>query len=557
MSIAHLKEAGSRAAVQGMPEPISFVPELGRPEPYPVEAWPEVLRDAIRAIEQHVQAPTVLAANSVLGVVAHLAHCRVNAQHIHFDEGMPCSLFQLTLANSGDRKSNCDRLAGKVVYERERAARSAWQEKVKQAENDEPLPFVDGPGPDPRTLYGSDASFSRIVSNLILEQPFASWSTDEGGAFFGGHSMNSESAAATLGGLVKLWDDGAVERDRSRGNADGSGFAYNRRFGISLQAQEVAVRQALANELFREQGFLPRFLFAAAESIAGTRFVTAESQSLRSYSDARLKLFWNRCEQIIQTWPVVPDSHGGLSGLPVLALSPAANAIWRAHYNEWERRQGALENFSGLRPFAGRAGEILRRLATVIAFFTGDDEVSQQTMRAAAALVEYSLSEWRRYLEPVKIPRVVKDSEAAFAWLSAPDKREKWVEFTKDQWGKSGPPKLRLKERRDPVLALLVKHNYLLTSDGRTFFINPRALDVADSEESADRLRNKGFRAEEALRTDAETNVSGNDGAPLSAGIRNSSAVVDGLQTGVSAKSADSAPRLNGGGGSPIVSVTF
>lgn len=556
MSISALKEACNRVEIQEPPEPTPLVPALGKSRPYPIEVWPEIARGAILAIAQHVQAPIVLAANSILATMAHLALCRVNAEHIHFDHGMPCSLFQLTLANSGDRKSNCDRLANKVVQERERVARKAWLERVKQAEHDG-SPSFDEPGADPRTLYGSDASFSRIVSNLILEQPFASWSTDEGGAFFGGHSMSSESAAATLGGLVKLWDDGSVERDRSRGNADGSGFAYDRRFGISLQAQEVAVRQALANELFREQGFLPRFLFAAAESIAGSRFVTEESLGLCSYSDPRLKLFWSRCEKILDTWPATPDSHGGLSGLTVLPLSPAAKSIWCEYYNQWERQQGPMENFSGLRPFAGRAGEILRRLATVIAFFSGNESVSEQTMHAAAALVDYSLSEWKRYLEPLKIPSAVQDAEAAFAWLSTPDKRDKWVEFTKDQWGKSGPPKLRLKKRRDPILALLVKHSYLLTSDGKTFFINPRALVGADPEESAEASSIVGLEPEETLRTDAENCSGTNDPGSRSAGIRISSALEDARQTGVSAESAKSSAHPNGDDKIPIVSVTF
>ena len=533
-----------RAPRAAMPEPL--LPELAPPNPFPMDALPPILRAAAEAIADHVKAPQVLAAHAVIGATAHLAQARVNAPHMHAPDGMPCSLFLLTLADSGDRKSECQRLAFKVVDEAEREGRKQWQgecERIKAAHRGDgkKKPKADAPAmpPDPRTVYASDASFSKIVANFIHGQSYASWSTDEGGQFFGGHSMVSDTRTATLGGLVCLFDKGFAERDRATNNLDGSGFAYGRRLSVLLLAQEIAVRQALADPLLRGQGFLPRFLFASAPSLAGTRFLTPDDLERQSYADARLQRFWARCREIYIEHPVISDEGGSLSP-PVIVMNDAAQSEWLAFYNHTEGAQAPLQELHGLKPFASRAGELARRVATVLAFFERSTVIDGDTMRSACKIVGHSLAEWARYTDAARVDPTAQTAHDLMQWLRAPKRADKWQTFTRDEIGKSGPPAVRSAARRDRVLSLLVERYHLTTADEKRFHIAP----PADFAESAESHIVKGFSSAEDLRTSAENRGTAHGDGAAPAKIRNLPQNVRKLirdHSDLSAQSADSA----------------
>lgn len=461
------------------PDPLPLLPEVEAAAPYPVEALPPLMRDAARAIAEHVQAPLALAGQCVVGAGAYLAQTRVNAPHIHRPDGMPCALFLLTLADSGDRKSECRRLAFKTVDEAEEKARTDHRQACAEitamadskthkereqflAEN--PLPA------DPRTQY-SDATFERIAGDMIRGASAASWDTDEGGQVLGGASLKADTRAATLGGLVKAFDNGAFERTRSHGNLEGSGFAYNRRLSVHLLAQAVTVATALDDPLLRGQGFLPRFLFASPASIAGTRLLTAEQLARKAYADPRLQNYWARCEAISATVQAINPETGEVTP-QALELTPGAATGWLEFYNEVESEQSPLGKFANLRPFAGRAGEIARRLAAVFACFEGQTEIDSECMRRAAALVRHSLGEWARYADSEAINPKLRQAAALLEWVHS----KQWLAFDARKLQREGPSIVRKSaEQRDQLLAVLVEHHQLLTSDSKQFTLNPLA----------------------------------------------------------------------------------
>ncbi|BDX17207.1 hypothetical protein MFKK_00170 [Halopseudomonas aestusnigri] len=461
------------------PQPLPLMPEASEPAPYPVHVLPTLLQDAARAIAHHVQAPEAIAGQCVIGVAAYLAQTRVNAPALNRLDGMPCSLFLLTLANSGDRKSECRRLAFRVIDDAEREARSAYRQQCKEIEDgaahlkgkardeylaEHPLPS------DPRTQY-SDATFEPIAGDFIRGMPAACWDTDEGGQLFGGASLKADTRASTLGGLVKAFDSGTFERTRSRGNVEGSGVAYHRRLSVHLLAQAVTVAEALDDPLLQGQGFLPRFLFADAPSLAGTRFLTPERMHSSAFSDARLHRFWDRCRAIMATDAAI-DAETGEVTPPTLQLTPAAEAVWREHYNATEAEQSTLGDLAGVRPFAGRAGELARRLAAVLACFEQCPEITDSIMQSACAIVRYSVGEWARYTEGERLSPELKQAAALLAWLVEKD----WQSFDARQLQREGPQSVRRSAKaRDRLLAVLVEHRYLLTSNGKQFQLNPAA----------------------------------------------------------------------------------
>lgn len=461
------------------PEPRPLLPEVEAAAPYPLEALPPLMRDAAQAIAEHVQAPLALAGQCVIGAGVYLAQTRVNAPHIHRQSGMPCSMFLLTLADSGDRKSECRRLAFKTADEAEETARTEHRKAcdeitsmaaglkgkaLEQFNAEHPLPF------DPRTQY-SDATYERIAGDMIRGASAASWDTDEGGQVLGGASLKADTRAATLGGLVKAFDTGAFERTRSHGNAEGSGFAYNRRLSVHLLAQSVTVAAALDDPLLRGQGFLPRFLFASPASLAGTRFLTADQLNRKAYADPRLQHYWSRCEAISATPQAIDPQTGEVTAL-ALELDAEAAADWLEFYNEVEGEQSQLGKFGNLRPFAGRAGELVRRLAAVFACFEGQQQIDGECLRRAAVLVRHSLGEWARYTDSEAVSPKLKQAAALLEWLQV----KKWQSFDSRKLQREGPSIVRKSaKQRDSLLAALVDHNQLLTDDGKHFTINPLA----------------------------------------------------------------------------------
>lgn len=72
-------------------------------------------------------------------------------------------------------------------------------------------------------LY-SDITFESIASlyvDRILDN--ASIASDEAGQFFGGYTMQGKTRSQAISGYAKLFDNGFVDRTRSKSNLNGSG----------------------------------------------------------------------------------------------------------------------------------------------------------------------------------------------------------------------------------------------------------------------------------------------------------------------------------------------
>lgn len=490
------------------PAPQPLLPDTAPPTPYPLDALTYEMRRAVDAIVEHAMVPAAIAGQCIVGAVTHLAQTRVNAWHpMGRPGGAPCSLFMLSLFGSGEGKSSARKLAFKSIDEAEKEARTHYRQacaeimasadQLKGKAREEflaanPLP------PDPKTQY-SDATFEPLAGDFIRGMPAASWDTDEGGQMLGGSSLKADTVAATLGGLTKGFDDGHFERTRSKGNAEGSGVAYNRRLSIHLLAQPVAVAETLSNPLLVGQGFLARFLLAAPDSLAGTCFITVEDLERSAYADPRLQAYWSRCKEIAAS-PECINPETGEVAPPVLMPDMEAKRAWVDFRNEIESDLGPLGKFSGLKPFARRGAEQALRLAAVLGCFEGIEHIDSDCMRRACALARYSLSEWLRYSDADAVDPDLRKAVELMTWLRDQKRAAKWCEFHANDLGKSGPAAVRSAKVRDKVLAVLVKHHHLLTNDGKQFRLNP----LAEAADSAETQQPCSFAVADDLRKFAE-----------------------------------------------------
>lgn len=489
-----------------VPKPL--LPDTAPPTPYPLDDLPYVMRGVVEAIVEHAMVPAAIAGQCVIGAATHLAQTRVNAWHPKGKpEGALCSLFMLSLFDSGEGKSSARELAFKTIDEAEKEARAHYRQACAEIEamagglkgkaRDEflaahPLP------PDPKSQF-SDATYEPIVGDFIRGKSAASWDTDEGGQMLGGHSFKADTNVATLGGLTTAFSSGKFERTRSRGNLEGSGVAYNRRLSIHLMAQPVAVASALSDPLLVGQGFLPRFLFAAPGSLAGTCYITVESLQRSAYKDSRLQAHWARCKEIAAS-PEYTDQETGEVAPPVLELDAEAKQVWVDFRNEIESERGPLGKFAGLKPFAARGAEQALRLSAVLGCYEGVKQIDADCMRRACMLVRYSLDEWLRYTDAGAVDPELKLANELMSWLRDPKHAATWQKFHANDLGKSGPAGTRPAKVRDKVLAILLRHNHLLSPDGKQFKINP----LAEAADSAETQQLRGFAVAEDLRKVAE-----------------------------------------------------
>ena len=84
--------------------------ELEVPAPFPMDALPPVLSDYGRVIQRCTQAPDALVGNSLLAAASLAVQPHANVV-LPFGASVPTSLFIVSVAESGERKSAVDRLA--------------------------------------------------------------------------------------------------------------------------------------------------------------------------------------------------------------------------------------------------------------------------------------------------------------------------------------------------------------------------------------------------------------------------------------------------------------
>ena len=392
--------------------------------PYPIQALPPLLQGAATAIAEYVQAPIAMTAQCIIGAISHIAQVHVNAPHQFKVHGEPCSLFLLTEGQSGSRKSTSKNLADKAITEYERKAYDQYKDDVQQWKTlqaglpkaDREAFLAENPPPnDPSSLF-SDGTLE-AVAGLYIDGVLksASISSDEAAQFFGGHTMKSDTRTQALGSFTKLFDDGSIQRTRSKSNLNGSGRADDVRLTFNLQGQHEVLSDALRDDVLREQGFLPRFILSAPENLAGTRLHDAEFRQKNAYLDHRLIAYWERCKTLLDPCPMPLVDGQQQQDRRVIQLSSQADMIDLAFYNECEQQQLKGGKYEHIQPFASRASQLARRLATVFAFFQNEQEITAQTMQGACDIIRHSLGEWLRYAEIES--KKESDAQRLLNWL--------------------------------------------------------------------------------------------------------------------------------------------
>ncbi|MCV2422730.1 DUF3987 domain-containing protein [Paucibacter sp. DJ4R-1] len=435
----------SAAITDGWPDdPLPLVADLETPQPFPMDALPAVLGDYGRIIQHCTQAPDAIVGNSLLAAASLAVQPYANVM-LPYGASVPLSLFLVTVAESGERKSAVDRLALHAHATFEKTKSDEQREAVEQHNRLDKKAKETAAIPRESVFLASDPTVEGLCKLLNAGLPSIGVFSAEGGRFLGGHGMSDDMALRTAGGLSLFWDGSPVDRVRS---GDGASKLFGRRVALHLMAQPRATFSWLSNPVLRDQGLFSRCLVAYPASTAGTRLFRNEKAEETPAAAA----YVNRMTALLGgNWPInefheLQPQHMGIPG--------AARTLWVQIHDQIETSiSGELKPVRGL---ASKAAEHMARMAGVFTLI--DDPrataITEDAMQRAALMIEFYLAEALR-LSGVQ-PQHDKADQASMLWDWLKMRNKKHISLP--ELVQFGPAKLRKAETMRRAMDVLADH---------------------------------------------------------------------------------------------------
>jgi hypothetical protein len=399
--------------------------------PYPAEALGP-LRPAVEAVAGAVQAPVAIPAASALAVASLAVQGFADVETLGGPR--PVSLYLLTVARSGERKTSCDAalLAALRDFEKEQArahrdAFASWQnahalwagernrilaeakagkgERRTAAQAD-----LEALGPEPampplpdQTV--TEPTFEGLARLFALGQPSLGLFSDEGGQFLGGHAMNSDNRQKTLAALNSLWQGDAIRRTRA---GDGHMSLYGRRLALHLMAQPAVAQGFMADPLADGSGFLARCLISEPQSTIGTR-----RHANARHDPAALAAFGARLREILET-PLPMDEDTREPHPRLLPLSARARELLIRFADAVEAAQAPGGDLAHI-----TAAEQAARIAGVLTLWRDlhAAEVDIDAMANGVELAQFYLGEAARLADAATVTAEIDKAERLRRWL--------------------------------------------------------------------------------------------------------------------------------------------
>jgi putative DNA primase/helicase len=486
------------------PEPQPLVAKV-IPEAYPLDALPDTIRDAVVEVQAFAKAPIPLVASSAIAALSLAIQAHADVQRAERLSG-PTSLFLLSIAESGERKSTCDVFfttaireyeaqqaeAAKPLLEKYRAASEAWdarhagiKEKVRRLAKDgkptseyekalQDLEHERPTAPHVARLLYTDATPEALAWGLARQWPSGGVVSAEAGIVFGAHGMGKDSIMRNLALLNQLWDGATVNVDRRK---EGGSFAVRgARLTVALQIQEATLRSFFdrSGGLARGTGFFARFLVAWPESTQGFRPFTEPPSSWPN-----LESFNQRIEAILnQPAPIAQD--GALSPV-LLSLAPDAKAAWVTFHDAIEAELRSGGELYDVRDVASKSADNAARLATLFQVYGSQvgSAVGLAAFESASRIVAWHLNESRRFFGEIALPDELAGAVRLDAWLIEYCRRERTRLVPIKKLQQFGPSGLREKAALEPALRELEELGRArLVQEGRrrTIKVNPELV---------------------------------------------------------------------------------
>jgi putative DNA primase/helicase len=478
-------------------------------EPYPIHALPDCIRNAVEEVQGFTKAPFALVASCALASLSLAGQAHVNIKR---DDKLigPVSLFFLTIADSGERKSTCDGFFMQAIrdYEFEQAELakpkvhrykmeySIWKTKVEglnakirklignvknenELHNLENLLFeLEHQQPSspqiPRYIY-SDVTPESLKKNLATIWPSAGIISSEGGIVFGGHSMGKDSVMRNFATYNCGWDGKGIPTDRISSDS----FNIEEvRLTMSIQVQKETLKEFTSRygELTRGIGFFARVLIAWPDSTQGTRFYTGSPEKWPS-----LEAF-NRIISNILNFPSPVTQEGKLNPR-IMCLDKEAKLSWIKFHDAIESKLAEGGAFYDVRDVASKAADNAVRLACLfhLVDIGLDGEVSKISLDKASEIVLWHLKEAQRVFGKLAMSPELLNAKSLENYCINYCSTQKTNSIPKSLLLQLGPNVLRKKETLDAAIVILEELNRVkIKKEGKTAYIeiNPNLFSL-------------------------------------------------------------------------------
>ncbi|WP_299680586.1 YfjI family protein [uncultured Roseobacter sp.] len=394
----------------------------------------------------------------------------------------PLSLFFLTVAPSGERKSSCDKLAMEPVQTWEEDQFAAYLHSRKSYEFELEV-FESLHRKQVRVCSGSDgdvietnapqAPIAPIVPRKVLSDvtyegllhhfedgdPSVGIFSDEGGQIFGGHAMSKDNQLKTSAGLSKVWDGAPLNRTRA---GDTLTTFRHRRGCLHLMVQTGVAESVFSNETFRDQGLLSRCLISQPQSRIGQRLISEGADELQKRTAAKQTLadFHTRITGLLSQ-PHCTNGNPRELSPPTLELSPDARSRLVTFANEVERQQGKDGDLAHIAGFASKTAEQAARIAGVFSVLADPTTrvVTATVMWDAIRLMAWYLTEAQRALDVGHVDPSLHMAERLRVWLLDKMPREA---FDKRTIVRFGPTSIRDTKTVEKLLGILERHHWIV-----------------------------------------------------------------------------------------------
>ncbi|MGN5174228.1 YfjI family protein [Aeromonas sp. 102P] len=449
---------------------------------FPVHALDEHLQGVIRQIHMQTQAPVGLIASSVLGAMGlacqDLVDVSPKAGLIH-----PVSLFFITKADSGERKTAVDELVMKPFRTREQLAEqhyrdelekhtinlSVWQteQKAHKAALNKAILEQGDTSTLKQALRDVEAAKPSLplnqkwllndVTSAAIKHAIDAYGrsigvfSDEAAHLFSSDFMRETSV------LNSLW--GAKPISAMRVSTQGATTIGDYRFSLSLMVQGQLFERFLdrQGEQARESGFFARCLLCEPSSTQGSRFMIAELPTNdvgAQYHALYLSNFHLKVEKLLDCARSRREA-----GKPrvCLTLSPEARAKWFEMANLIEGKIGVMGVWREFRDFASKFMEHVSRIAAVLHTFTASGQViSDVTMHAAILIVEWYFQHFIQQFKARSVPDDIHQVNELDRWLGENLHRSVNGVFQKNDVRQQCPNCIRNTAKLDRALNTLV-----------------------------------------------------------------------------------------------------
>lgn len=450
--------------------------------PFPMQALGDTLGGAARGIVDRVQCADAVAASSILAAASLAAQAHADVVIPATGAARPLSLFLVTVAATGDRKSSADGEASTPMRKREtqlreshrealpdyRRAKRAYDAALAKAEKgagdrseiEAALKAVgDEPHPPLAPILTTDEPTIEGLAKLFENgQPSLGLFSDEGGAFLGGHALASENRLRTMAALSSLWDGAPIRRIRA---GDGASVLPGRRLALHLMLQPQASAGLLSDPMAADQGLLSRVLVCAPASRAGERL----QKPLAASTEPALRRYVARILELLEKpYPLMDGTRNALEPRR-LPFDAGAAAAWGRLADEIERKLAPGGDFEPIRGLANKLAEHAARIGGVLSLADNPDAsvIDAKTLGRAAQIADFYASEALRLFEAGAVSPEIQQAEKLLEWLQTG-----WAEPTiaLAPIYQLGPNSIREAAPAKRAIAILEQHGWLTRLEG-------------------------------------------------------------------------------------------